>query len=395
MCGLVFVSKSDNSPARKAVWKRYLAQKTRGQKGFGYVAMKNGKILNVSREMYELDIEKTIRQETGSEILFHHRYPTSTENMVEATHPIEVKNPILEYDYYLAHNGIISNDTELKKDHEARGFVYSTLIRHKTFTRLTKYTSEEFNDSEALAVEAALCIDGKKDTIDTRGSAAFICLQADKATGVVKAVYYGRNSSNPLKMHRDKNFISICSEGMGETVAEDTLFKMDVESGLITERPLKIGGWAGQKSHYADDDEEYGGYYGLGWDNRYRRHAEIPPSIAQFLPTPENIAERALNEALLGEEVIDFNPTEDDILHPDEATDKAYADYADLEDIVADLDMDLDVLEQRKQFLIGMGDEKGEEDILVEIEKKKKEKEAFQAEMYKIAFDAGAFDTTG
>ncbi len=357
MCGLVFIKKTDKSFARKTVWKRYVNQKTRGSKGFGYVAMRDGKILNIERAKYENEIEKELKEENASEILFHHRFPTSTENMIEATHPIEVQNAGLEYDYYVAHNGVISNDSDLKVIHEKLGFTYTTLIRHKTFTRLTKYSFEEFNDSEALAIELALVLDAKKDTVDAKGSAAFICLQAEKVTGIVKSVFFGRNHSNPLKLYREKNFISITSEGAGVEISADTLFKLDMESGLVTERPLKIAGYA---TYTGLMDDGYGGY---SWRDR-------DPERAQYIPLPA------------------APPM------PDKETAQAVKDYAEMEDIVLGLQRDLEVLEERRNFLISMGEEEGEVTIREEIEKKKEELQDYEREMYAIAFQAGAFDPT-
>jgi len=45
-------------------------------------------------------------------IIAHHRYPTSTKNLINQTHPIQVSNELLEHDYLVIHNGVITNDAE-------------------------------------------------------------------------------------------------------------------------------------------------------------------------------------------------------------------------------------------------------------------------------------------
>lgn len=396
MCGLVFVSKKDNTPARKAVWKRYEAQKQRGTDGYGFISIKNGKIVNIVRHKHATETEKDLLKETADTILFHHRTPTSTENMVEATHPIEVKNPILEHDYYLAHNGIITNEDELKKEHEAKGFVYTTVIRYKTITRIGKYCAEEFNDSEALAVDMALVLDGKKDKIDARGSIAFICLQVEKGTDKVKSVFYGRNYSNPLNIQRDKDFLSITSTGMGSEVEEDVLFKIDVESGLTTERKLKMGGW---HNIHDDDYPPYSPTAANSWnvpkshsyyDGEGNYHEKSIDSVTAFLMGSKvnqevrRRAEEAMTDVQIAEGLPEL-PSKKDL-------DAAYKDWTELELFLEEAEADLETLEQRKKHLIGKGDEIGELAVIQEIEKKKKDIENYENEMHQIEFYAGAYD---
>ena len=91
------VSRSDGLPASKPVQRRYTAQKSRGVRGFGYIAVENGKIKRVVRSTTEAGIERELKQETASEILFHHRLPTSTPNVEDSTHPIVIKNKLLKY----------------------------------------------------------------------------------------------------------------------------------------------------------------------------------------------------------------------------------------------------------------------------------------------------------
>ncbi len=391
MCGLVFIRKTDGSKAQKAVWKRYLSQKDRGMRGYGYAAIKNGRIVNMGRELYEADIEKLIKKEDADEILFHHRTPTSTENMIEATHPIDVQNESLEFDYCLAHNGIIHNADELKLEHEKLGFEYTTNIVYKTVTRLGQYKTSEFNDSESLAIEVALVLDGKKEKIETRGSAAFICLKIEKGTGVVKNVFFGRNLGNPLMYYSDKNFISITSQGSGALVKEDMLYKLDPDTSLLVQKPLKIG------NHYSYqerlEDDEYGMYHNskdwAGYRTPVSNYTHMLDTSSGYRPINETIP---TVEEIENRNIIPFrNLGEDDITHPDD--DKAFKDYADLENITQGLERDIEVLEQRKLYLRETGDEEGEILIDQQIMDKNREYGQYKGEMYTIAFEAGAFET--
>ena len=92
MCGIIYVSRKDGLSASPIVAKRYHEQKKRGKEGFGYIAIENGYVKSVARECTEKAIMAKLKKETSSHILFHHRYPTSTENYSEVTHPIVVKN---------------------------------------------------------------------------------------------------------------------------------------------------------------------------------------------------------------------------------------------------------------------------------------------------------------
>lgn len=241
MCGIAYVKRKDNKPARKMTLKRYRLQKTRGQQGYGYVSAKDNVIVNIGRSEDEEGIEKIMKDDVANEILFHHRFPTSTPNFIEATHPIRVNNSTLKYEYYVVHNGIIHNDEFLKEAHEKLGFLYTTEIKKKWITRDTIYTSNYFNDSEALAVEIALVLEGKKEKIEARGSIAFIAYRVNIKDQKLEGVYYGRNFGNPLIVNDKDDFITITSEGSGSPVIADTLCRLDPVTNIITEKKLDIG----------------------------------------------------------------------------------------------------------------------------------------------------------
>lgn len=239
MCGIVYVKRNDGKGAAKGVLKRYEKQKDRGQSGFGYLAI-NGKIEAI-RRTDEKDIMAELAKEKADEILFHHRTPTSIPNIVEGAHPLEVENKLLEHKYYVVHNGVMLNDSELKAKHEKMGFVYQTEIEQQIITRQRSYSyGKKWNDSEAFAIELALAIEGKQKKVEAKGASAFVALQADK-TGKQKKLFFGRNKSNPLKSYRQKELWTITSEGAGEEVKPHILYWFDYETGKLGECPLEIG----------------------------------------------------------------------------------------------------------------------------------------------------------
>lgn len=246
MCGLLYAKRRDNRSVVKSLLKRFEHQKGRGTQGFGYIVIKNGIVVDTKRTKYEYHIKEFLNKEDGaSEILFHHRFPTSTENLAEVTHPIVVNNSLLDHNYYVIHNGVLTNEDELKDEYVKMGFSYTTDIVKKTTTTIAGVlTSEEetvgYNDSESFAIDLALYLDGKKSTIDSMGSTAFICLQTDKEDRVEK-IHYGRNDGNPLVVEDNNDLFVIKSTGSGKDIAEDTLYSIDYRSGETIETKVKVG----------------------------------------------------------------------------------------------------------------------------------------------------------
>lgn len=244
MCGNLLAIRKSKHPISKALLKRFKAQKGRGAKGFGFIAIENGRVKGVHRFEKEADMEKALEASKSNEIMFHHRLPTSTPNYEDMAHPIEVKNAELEFDYYVQHNGVLRNEDTLRKAHMALGYKYTTDMQeiHTIKTRNGKKdtVTELFNDSEAFAIELARFLDGKSQSIDAIGTIAFVCIQTDKK-GRVKNLYYGRNSGNPLVIETNGDLFFIKSEGDGEKVEENHIFQMDYETRNITSRYVQIG----------------------------------------------------------------------------------------------------------------------------------------------------------
>lgn len=257
MCGIVAGFSKKGKRISKSIMKRYEAQKHRGSQGFGYVAFYkngNGGEISVGRSVDERGIRTKIMNENSSMIMFHHRLPTSTPNVEEATHPIYVSNEELDYDYFVVHNGVIRNATELRKKHEALGYVYSTVIETE---QMTKHTSkkngasyyvegaktEKFNDSEALAIEVARVLDGMTSKIDTVGTVATIAWKIDKQTGKLLSISYGHNAGNPMTISDNKDHFFLSSLG-GTDIPEDILYTLSTDGeniGTTKQTEMSIG----------------------------------------------------------------------------------------------------------------------------------------------------------
>ena len=267
MCGIVYTKRLDGKPAYKLVEKRYQEQKERGSEGFGFVSLNDKAVI---LDYVKATSEKKILENMdikATEVMFHHRFPTSTPNFVETAHPIKVSNSRLKYDYYLIHNGIISDDDTCKERHEKLGYTYQTEVHQKwrshgnTISKLTQY-----NDSECLAIELAETIESGLLEVNISGSIAFIMLQVEKGKRKASKLFFGRNSGNPLKLeNQKKQFIAITSDGEGKNVEVDTLYCLDYETNIITNTPLKIGRFSYAPVGYTTT---YGGYHDDGYNLR-------------------------------------------------------------------------------------------------------------------------------
>ena len=247
MCGIIWVKQRNEKPAVKKLRKLYHAQKHRGQLGFGYVEIGKDKVGELARTRYEEEIFKTLSKSTAREVLFHHRFPTSTPNTPNTAHPIPVDNTKLKYGYYGVHNGIITNPGDLKKAHEKEGYEYTTELRVGVYSESERMFYDDtkkdnvFNDSEAFIIDLAQAIESNADKIIAKGSIAFIILQYDKETRKPLKLFYGRNT-NPLMMEMTSTYMKLSSMGAGEDVEAHKLHCYDYATGEIsTLRDFQIG----------------------------------------------------------------------------------------------------------------------------------------------------------
>jgi len=239
MCGIIHCKRKDGKLANKPILKRFEKQKSRGTEGFGFIEINDGIVGAEIRTRTEKEIKEKLAQSTATEIMFHHRTPTSTPNFIEATHPIKVSHKSLIYDYYVMHNGIISNDDKLRDKHLDNGFIYTTEIVKKWITSGKTYIDKMWNDSEALAIDFCLAIE-KGTEITAEGSIAMVALQFSKKNRKAVALFFCRNAGNPLKVEDGKDFFCISSES-GKEIPKDTLYRLDYVKGELRYEKKTIG----------------------------------------------------------------------------------------------------------------------------------------------------------
>ena len=313
MCGIIGVFKKTGD-ANRDVANIFQEQIERGSKGFGTVLIKDQKIEKINRACEPaLFIHDLLDKENLTNmIISHHRMPSSTDNLLSQTHPIYVSNKNLNFEYYVIHNGVISNEDDLKPEHEKLGYKYTTLITKEHPT----YTYESFNDSESLAIELALFIERKKKTIDAKGSFAFITLQVNKKDKKVMNVFFGTNGSSPLKLMAKKGKeITLRSEGEGITIKRDILFYFNPanmkklgERKMIYPEIKEPETKTQSKSFYRniDDYDDYGRYYGR-YNHRYNKDPELPYRASRNkvigFKTEDDIPTEETEEDLLIEEL--------------------------------------------------------------------------------------------
>jgi len=226
MCGICYCY-SENNNASDVVIQQFNNQRERGLKGFGFVA-------DTPRPKYvratdEKSIIEKLRHLKSKEVLFHHRLPTSTDNVFNACHPFRIKGSNGNV-YYVIHNGVIWNDDELKEKHDKLGIKYISI-----------QPDGRFNDSEALAIELVRYLSGDVKKLEVEGSIAFICKEYKDNKPI--NLYFARNQSSPLKFRKNKNgVIQISSEQKGKStsVPVNLLHKLNYRSGKITTKKLDL-----------------------------------------------------------------------------------------------------------------------------------------------------------
>ena len=256
MCGILaainFGENNDKS-VNNDIINMFQDQRGRGTEGFGIVMIQRNGDYRIKRATNEIKSLIDLYMEEAPMIIMHHRQPTSSDNLINQTHPIVVDNKLLKHKYLVIHNGVISNDDEILKEHEALGFVYTT--KHDDLG------ISKFNDSESLAIEVARYIEKQTKEIGTLGSAAFIAIQIVKETNKVDKIYYGRNKSNPLKLGATRGKIRLSSIGQGEEVKEELLYNFNLGDFKIHKEELAFATWHSKhptnysNPHWRNDDD--------------------------------------------------------------------------------------------------------------------------------------------
>lgn len=220
MCGIVYYHNLRQQNVMPQIAKRYKQQRSRGIDGFGLYLPEKDTLIHQTKERKML---RSIKRINASIALFHHRWPTSTDNVRRSCHPFSTKD-FFKTNYILVHNGCITNDDELQKAHYRLGIKYISMEENG-----------KFNDSEALLWDVALYLEGKQDGLKARGSIAFICYaNTDKPK-----LYFGRNSY-PLILRRNKKSVSLASEGEGENIDSNHLYTYNYTTNRLSKKQLTI-----------------------------------------------------------------------------------------------------------------------------------------------------------
>ncbi len=267
MCGLVIVKKKDGKTTGQRVYEVYNKQRLRGTAGYGYISINSGVITDITRGTTEIDISAKLKKDTSDLILFHHRKPTSTQNTIGTTHPIFVSNDELVYDYYFAHNGVITNHVLRKGQQERLGYKYVTeFVEHTEIVYKNVELREhlggdevcKYNDSESLAIDFVRYIEGLEKRINSVGGAAFWCVALRKGTDIVEKIYYGHNFGRELKRKTSKGWNVISSE-TGSPIDEMKIYVMDSCGNDIEVLDLEMD----------DAKPVQHTYYGAGYHQKY------------------------------------------------------------------------------------------------------------------------------
>lgn len=275
MCGLVYANSFDGSSVNKLVWKQFDKQRSRGVQGFGFF---NG------RYTIKAALEKRIKHKLESKrnqtdlLLFHHRFPTSTENVKRAAHPFNTGDYFGNVRYVLIHNGVVRNARSVREKHIAleKPIQYQSLL-----------DNGKFNDSEALLWDFALTMEGKQKDLTAYGDIAFICIRL--VDNVPEQMYFGRNGMRPLKMKRDKFSMMLSSEGEGEVVKAATLYTYHYKKKRLNQKFFRIPSYDPSSSTWNYGKGYKGATKGGNYSGSGTSHAHNPAPNVCATPSPNTV----------------------------------------------------------------------------------------------------------
>jgi asparagine synthetase B (glutamine-hydrolysing) len=235
MCGIVYLKSFTNDRVNRRVLKQYKHQMNRGREGFGFYIPSTNRM---AHHPAENRIKNLLRGNPASEVLFHHRFPTSTDNVRNACHPFSTKSYFGTKQYVMVHNGYLYNEAVLKADHTALGVEYVSV-----------QPNGRFNDSEALMWDIALYLEGDQAKLEAQGAIAFVMIEREN--DVATKLHFARNTS-PLNMLYTESELMLSSEGPGKPIEPDMLYTYDYASGELTTIPLEIPDYSWSSSRESD-----------------------------------------------------------------------------------------------------------------------------------------------
>ncbi len=263
MCGIT--ANFGGTPIDDAV-KMYRKQRDRGNEGFGFLALKDARIVSFERSTHEhqiLNALEGVRTLEPDTILFHHRYPTSTINIKECAHPLPLKKKGWKNNYYFIHNGVVSGQDEdaiHKAGYEMKSRVSEIKYYRAGDTTYEQIVDSEVNDSEYLGYYVASLLEGERKDIPMSGAIAAFMLQENKKTGLC-TLYVMRNFMNPICAWRDKekgtHTFQLASEGKGPQVEPNMIHRFNWKTLAL------------EPFHKVDIGKSFGGLSGYGMYENY------------------------------------------------------------------------------------------------------------------------------
>lgn len=236
MCGIIGGVKKKKLDLAAFAVDQFQDQRARGTRGFGLLTQVRGAKPVLKQATCEIKALLDLYQpeaHTADLLLFHHRTPTSSENLLSQTHPFAIRHKELGYTYHVVHNGVIGNCSDLYHKHKALGYRY----RSDLTARADKYLT--FNDSESVAVEFARYLDGATKKIHATGSYALVAFREDKQTHAIDKVYMLAHN-NPLSIVHDKDGLRFASELRGTALKADRLYVYDIAKDKLTHKAADL-----------------------------------------------------------------------------------------------------------------------------------------------------------
>lgn len=226
MCGLIGVfSTNEKTRANQIATNIYQDQFKRGSQGYGIIKINKSHKYEIKRSTEPFRFYYDLDKSNTNNIVVHHRNPTATPNLLSQTHPIFVTNDLLDKDYLIVHNGVVTDCNTLKEKHTKLGFFYTTNI---WMQEKNEKPEIKFNDSESFAIEMALQLENKNPKLELPYSYAFIGIAINKKTQIVEKVIFGHSGLNPLKMANNQHQLIISSEGLGHGLDTDILYSCTI-----------------------------------------------------------------------------------------------------------------------------------------------------------------------
>ncbi len=219
----------DRGPVNEFIIAQYDQQRKRGTEGFGIIRIGDDGYVDIDRAINEMKFvaDLTMPHKESRGIIAHHRNPTSSANDIQQTHPFLVDIDGHAHKYLVVHNGSITNTEDLHKKHFGMKIEYNS-EHEEVYSQ--SYSKSKWNDSESLAIELALLMEGKQKFLGTAGGAAFVGIQLNPDWKATK-LFFGRNTM-PLKMSKTRGKLRLSSVGEGQDVEADFLYQCDLDEDM-------------------------------------------------------------------------------------------------------------------------------------------------------------------